>query len=166
MRLFLGSFATVVFYDDNRHDLRPCFDGKWVAPEHLHMTWFFLGERESPEKIVDALQPLKTIDRRPLAIQGFGMYGRPDPKIFYLKTSTKALLPIYRRIEELLGEKARNPFCAHVTLARIKRFRSFGFRHLKRPWMSEPLGSIEPTIRLVESRLTPSGPIYIPLEAF
>ena len=166
MRLFLGSFATVDYYEEIRKDMHPYFDAGWVAQKNLHLTWYFLGEHPAAAPIADRLQPLKMIPRRPLSLQGFGTFGRPHPKLFYLKTSSALASVLHRKISQLLGLDPDERFRAHVTLARIKHFRSEGFRHLERPWMSEPLGYIEPEIYLIESRLTPSGPIYIPIELF
>ncbi len=166
MRLFLGSYATVDFYDEIRRDLHPFFDAKWVEPRNLHLTWYFLGEQPDIHPILDRLRPLKMIPRLPLSLQGFGTFGQPHPKIFYLKTSAVVSMVLHEKIAELLGMEADEAFRPHVTLARIKNFRSDGWRHLAKPWMSEPLGEVSPQIYLIESRLTPSGPIYIPIEEF
>ncbi len=166
MRLFLGSYATVDFYDDIRQDMQPYFEAKWVEPKNLHFTWFFLGERPSATPIVDRLHSLKMIPRLPLSIQGFGTFGRPYPKVFYLKTSSIVTELLHRKIAELLGEEPDEKFRPHITLARIKKYHSDGYKHMERPWMSEPLGLVDAPIYLIESRLTPSGPIYIPIEEF
>ncbi|WP_456401385.1 RNA 2',3'-cyclic phosphodiesterase [Hydrogenimonas sp.] len=166
MRLFLASYATVDFYDEIRRDMKPFFDAKWVEPKNLHLTWFFLGEHPSPAPIVERLRPLTMIPKLPLSIQGFGTFGNPHPKLFYLKTASKAVQPLHEQIASLLGEEAQHPFRAHVTLARIKHLHSPGFRHIQKAWMSEPLGIIEAPIYLIESRPTPNGPIYLPIEEF
>jgi len=166
MRLFLGSFATIPSYHQIRYTMQPYFEGKWVEPRNLHLTWLFLGERASADPIIEALEPLKQIKREPLTLQDFGTFGKPKPKVFFLKTASQHALPLYHHIIELLGEKPSKPFHPHITLTRIKRFHSFGFKQLNHPWMHQPLGTVEPTIRLIESRLTPSGPIYIPLAEF
>lgn len=166
MRLFLASFATVDYYDEIKRDLSGYFDAKWVEPKNLHLTWFFLGERSSYEEISSRLQPLKMLPRNPLSIQGFGTFEDKEPKILFLKTSTIISTIFHQKVAELLGEEPAQEFKPHVTLARIKRLRSDAFRHINRPWVSEPLGVIEAPIYLIESRLTPSGPIYIPLEEF
>ena len=166
MRLFLGSYADIDYYDDIRHDMRPYFDARWVERKNLHLTWFFLGEQPSAAPIIDRLQPLKMIPKLPLSIQGFGTFGKPYPKVFFLKTSSVVTTLLHQKIAELLGEEPDEIFRPHITLARIKRFHSHGYRHMERPWMSEPLGSVEAPIYLIESRLTPEGPIYIPIEEF
>ncbi|WP_201352389.1 RNA 2',3'-cyclic phosphodiesterase [Hydrogenimonas urashimensis] len=166
MRLFLGSYANIEFYEEIRRDMHPFFEGKWVEKKNLHFTWFFLGEQPSAAPIIDRLQPLKRLPRLPLSIQGFGTFGRPHPKVFYLKTSSVTTGILHRKIAELLQEEPDEKFKAHITLARIKKFHSNGYEHLERPWMSEPLGLVEAPIYLIESRLTPSGPIYIPIEEF
>jgi len=166
MRLFLASYATVEFYDDIKRDMHPYFDAKWVEPKNLHLTWLFLGEQPAATPIISRLQPLKSLPRLPMALQGIGTFGRHHPSHLFLKTSQKVAQTIHERIASMLEVEPDDPFRAHVTLARIKRFRSYGFKHIQRPWMSEPLGEVEATIYLIESRLTPSGPIYIPIEEF
>ncbi|WP_300367068.1 RNA 2',3'-cyclic phosphodiesterase [Hydrogenimonas sp.] len=166
MRLFLASYADVDYYDDIKRDMQPYFDAKWVERKNLHLTWIFLGEQPSAAPIIDRLQPLKMIPRLPLSIQGFGTFGRPYPKVFYLRTSSVVVHTLQQKIAELLGEEPDETFNSHITLARIKRFHSEGYKHMERPWMSEPLGTVEAPIYLIESRLTPSGPIYIPIEEF
>ncbi len=166
MRLFLGSYATVDFYEEIRRDMEPFFDARWVDPKNLHLTWFFLGDLPSPTPVIDRLQPLRMVPRLPLSIQGFDTFGEAHPKLFYLKTASRAVEPLHERIATLLGEEPEHPFRAHVTLARIKRVHSLGFRHLHKAWMSEPLGTVEAPIYLIESRPTPNGPLYLPIEEF
>jgi 2'-5' RNA ligase len=166
MRLFLASYATVDFYDDIKKDFSSFFDAKWVEPRNLHLTWFFLGERPSAAPIVDRLQPLKMLPRLPLSIQGFDTFGRPHPKVFFLKTSTVVTTVLHNKIAELLGEDPDEPFRPHITMARIKHFRSDGFRPTEGPWRSDPLRTVDAHSYRIESRHTPAGPIYIPLEEF
>ncbi len=166
MRLFLASFANVDFYDDIRRDFEPCFDAKWVEPKNLHLTWYFLGEQTSAAPIIDRLRELKTVPKLPLSMQGYGTFGNPDPKVLYLKTSTVVASIMHQKIVQMLGAEPDERFRPHVTLARIKRTHSNGYKTMERPWMNEPLGTIEAPIYLIESRLTPSGPVYIPLEEF
>ncbi len=166
MRLFLASYATVEFYEEIKRDMHPFFDAKWVEPKNLHLTWLFLGEHPSASPFIDLLRPLQSLPRLPMALQGFGTFGHPAPSHFFLKTSQKVAQIIHEKIASMVGVNPENPFRAHVTLARIKRFHSHGFRHIEKPWMSESLGRVEAPIYLIESRLTPSGPIYIPIEEF
>ncbi len=166
MRLFLGSFATVEFYDEIQRDMAPYFDAKWVAPKNLHLTWFFLGETPDAAPVIDRLRPLRSIPRQPLSIQGIGTFGQPHPKVFYLKTASIVAMSLHEKIAEWLGQEPDLPFRPHITLARIKHYRSNRWRHLERPWMSEPLGFVEPEIYLIESRLTAAGPVYLPIEVF
>ncbi len=166
MRLFLASFANVDFYGDIKKDFKPYFDARWVEPKNLHLTWYFFGEQPSATPIIERLRELKMVPRLPLSMQGYGTFGNPYPKVFYLKTSTVVASVVHQKITQMLGVEPDEQFRAHVTLARIKRMHSNGYKSLERPWMSEPLGTIEAPIYLIESRLTPSGPIYIPLEEF
>ncbi len=166
MRLFLGSFAHIDYYDEIRRDMEPFFDARWVAPKNLHLTWLFLGEHESAAPFIDRLRPLKMLPRSPLSLQGFGTFGSPEPKVFFLRTSRVVTSLIHEKITRMVGMDAGENFHPHITMARIKRVHSVGYDRIEKPWMSEPLGTIEPEIYLIESRLTPTGPIYIPIEEF
>ena len=166
MRLFIGSYARVEFYDEIRRDLSCFFEGKWVEPRNLHLTWYFLGDLPDAAPIIDRLQPLKLIPRLPLAIQGIGTFGKPQPKVLYLKTAQVVPTILHEKIAELIEREPESDFRPHITLARIKRGDTKALKRIERPWMSEPLGEVEPDIYLIESRLTPNGPIYIPLEKF
>ncbi|WP_457597503.1 RNA 2',3'-cyclic phosphodiesterase [Hydrogenimonas sp.] len=166
MRLFLASYATVDWYDEIKRDLAPYFDAKWVEPRNLHLTWLFLGERDDVAHLTDMLQPLKMLPRLPLSIQGFGTFGEPAPHLFYLKTASVVTTILHEKIAEMLGESPESPFRPHITMARIKKLKKSGFEKIERPWVSEPLGTVDPKIYLIESRLTPAGPIYIPIEEF
>ncbi len=166
MRLFVGSFAHVEFYDEIRRDMQSFFDAKWVEPKNLHLTWLFLGEHKSAAPIIDRLQPLKMIPRTPLSLQGFGTFGSETPRIFYLKTSQVITSILHDKIAGMAGTHRHDMFHPHVTMARIKKVHSLNYEKIDKPWMSQPLGSIESAIYLIESRMTPTGPVYIPLEEF
>ena len=166
MRLFLGSYAVVEDYDTIVKDLSTCFDARWVAPRNLHLTWYFLGETEDARPVIERLQPLKMTPRLPLRIEGFGTFGKPEPKTLYLKTNEIVPTILHQKIAEMLQLDPQPSFKPHVTVGRVKKVLCDDARHLDFPWMRETVGEIEPEIYLIESRLTPDGPIYIPLEQF
>jgi 2'-5' RNA ligase len=166
MRLFLGSFAKIEGYDAIREHFSPKFEGKWVAPENLHMTWLFLGERDNVDGIIDALAPIRTMPKPRLTLKGFGTFGRPNPKVLYLRARTTDALPLHNAIVDLLHFEEKRPFRAHVTLARIKTPFVRDFLHDETPWMHEIVGEVAPSLYLFESRLGPGGPKYRPIEEF
>jgi 2'-5' RNA ligase len=166
MRLFLGSYAQIDHYDTIREHFGPKFDGKWVVPENLHMTWLFLGERDDVDAIIEALAPLRDMPKPRLTLKGFGTCGHPDPKVLYLRARTTDALPLHNAIVDLLHHEEKRPFRAHVTLARIKTPHVRDLLHADTPWMHTVVGEVAPALHLFESRLGPGGPKYRPIEAF
>ncbi len=146
---------------------------KWVRPERIHLTLKFLGE--IPGKRVD--QVVETVrgccSRNPafaLALKGSGVFPNPRyPRVLWVGVTGD--LDILKRLhadmesslEEIGFPRETREFRPHLTLARIKGRVPEGFvRDFLRAGIS--LGPIEVTeITVFQSRLSPSGPDYIPL---
>jgi 2'-5' RNA ligase len=161
-------------------------DVKWVKPESMHLTLKFLGE--TPENrvpdiknaLAEALAGKSALD---LAIKGCGSFpGQKKPQVVWLGLDgqVEGLKDLARDIEarlELLGfPPERRSFKAHLTLGRMRRGPKRGGKHS---------GSVAPLVRaiaaqkeyqgplfradnvvLMQSTLTPAGPIYQPLAEF
>ena len=166
MRLFLASFASVTDYPGLKARFDPYFEGKWVEPRNLHLTWYFLGEHPSPHPFAERLQALKMIPRLPLGIHGIRLFGRQEPTHLVLTTPPAVAGVLHQKIAELLGMEPDKNFTPHVTLARIKKIRKEGLTQAIDSFQPQELGSVEKEIYLIESRLTPTGPVYLPLEEF
>ena len=165
MRLFLASYATIECYEELRNALSPYFDAKWVEPKNLHLTWYFLGEHPDAAPFVERLQALSMIPRLPMTLRGLGIFGKPDPTVLYAATSSVVGKVLHEKVAELLGLEPDPRFTPHVTLARVKTTHP-GWKEAPAPWQERELGQVESTIYLIQSHLTPQGPIYIPLESF
>ena len=151
--------------------IRDRWNLKWVRPESLHVTLKFLGERpgDSLPGLTEAL--LEAAWRREAFRVGFGPVGvfpsRGRPRVLFLQMDDGGRLgALARRVDEALAPRfpdldAIGDFHAHLTLGRVRR------GGLEKG--SEPLESLRAPafpsflvdrFELVESRLTPSGPIY------
>ncbi len=166
MRLFLGSFAQISAVGEITARFEPFFDMRPTPPSNLHLTWYFLGEHPSPAPFIDRLRELKMIPRLPIALHRVDLFEAHNPRILYAAPSSPVVArALHEKIAALLGMQPHETFTPHVTLARIKHTKQEGWQKILTQ-NREVSGEIEPTIYLIESRLTPSGPVYLPIEAF
>lgn len=173
-RLFIGTFIDRdVFkysYEDIIEDFKMAVFGKWVEIENLHFTFKFLGDVKMQEitKIKEELDDLFTDIESPLIFNGLG--GFPNlinPRVLFANIidNSGQLEFINNSIEKRLfnlGFPADNkPFKPHLTLIRLKDFNKFEFKNAVSKYKDYEFGemdSFKPV--LIESKLTPKGPIY------
>ena len=147
---------------------------KWVETENLHLTLRFLGElpeekiglvRQALTQVAEAHQPFT------LSVEGLGMYPHAkQPRTIWLGIQgAKPTLSLHTQIENALEginlEKENRPFNPHLTLARIRARTDRKTAHQIGQTLSAfkvgSLGAFEVRqIHLIESKLTPQGPIY------
>lgn len=117
-------------------NLRKQFDGKqvkWVNPDVLHLTLFFLGEtpRNSIEKIQNALAiEVKTFSPFNINLKGLGYFGqKTNPKVIWVGIEkNEALEELHRITNEVVSTFGFTPdergFNPHITLGRPKHLAS------------------------------------------
>ncbi|WP_027718953.1 RNA 2',3'-cyclic phosphodiesterase [Desulfovirgula thermocuniculi] len=149
-------------------------DAKWVERENLHLTVQFLGEVE--EERLGAL-----VEAGGAALQGWraftvsleGLGAFPDfrrPRVLWLgvREGVEALREIHRALSSAmaalgLGGEER-AYVPHLTLARFRSARGLeAFTGKVKGLLSSPpaFGPLTVTsVDLMESRLTPRGPLY------
>ena len=144
---------------------------KWVDPKNMHLTARFLGDTDPGmvQSLVGAVQstcqkfgPVKaTVDR----IGGFPNLRRPRVIWAGLSESAEALTDIVAKLQEELGQLGIGTddkrFKAHLTLGRVKQPR--GIERLAEEldrFKFEPIDIVFDRLELIESTLTPQGPIY------
>ena len=161
MRLFLAAWANVEHYETIRSDCDG-LQGKWVERNNLHLTYRFLGDKFTPEEVIEKLDRLFYVPKI-LPIKGLGVFNE---KILYAKTNDKTLHEINTAITEKLHlEKER--FVPHVTLLRIKRIEnSKKFKECLSFYHDKTIGTLSTRVLLFSSRLTPKGPIYTQIAKF
>lgn len=132
--------------------------GRWLAPESLHLTLAFIGERPDPEAVLSILPPVENAFSIALSHPGF------FPKADVLWAGTvpcPELDGLAARVRDRLTEGGvsfdRRPFVPHITLAR-------------KPKLPEgmdlslfPVPTAEMTVRelcLYKSELGESGMMY------
>lgn len=153
-------------------------DVKWVRDDHFHMTLSFLGNQEE-SRISAALRAgERAAQFFPMPRLRFNSLGAfPDwkrPRVLWagLDMGGEALKMLAADLAKNLREEGfaleARPFAPHATLGRVrsaKRRRELADRaqrwRIGGPW--EDAVAAVPSITLFESRLTPSGPAYLPL---
>ncbi len=161
MRLFIGNFVKIPNYQaiKNRFSF---IQGKWVEKENLHLTFLFLGEVNTAAPLI---KKLKEIIYTPatFTLEGGGFFGSP-PKVLFAKVKeSEEIFNFQKRIVQALEVESKN-FHPHITLCRIKKapFKRLveGVRELR------VVGEMEFKPQLIQSYLTPKGPIYRPIWEF
>jgi RNA 2',3'-cyclic 3'-phosphodiesterase len=145
----------------------------WAVPERLHVTVRFIGEADDTygQAIRTALGVTIDAPVFDVAVDGVGAFPpKGAPRVFWagLTDGRSGLLDVERavsqRLESLVPAEAR-PYAPHLTLARVKDpaglaradlLEGLGARHFGRVHVD--------AITLFESRLSPKGSAYVPLQ--
>ena len=141
------------------------FQGKFTAPENIHLTLKFLGEinHEQADGVRDALGDLKKTTRE-VRLEGAGMFA---PRIIWLKLAGANTLQ--EQVDATLGDWfAPEPrFMGHVTIARVKTARNpRTMLDTVRELEVAPVSGQAVSFSLRQSILNPEGPKYEVLEQF
>lgn len=159
-------------------EVRPVLPGfRWTEPENLHLTLRFLGDT-APGALPRLCEALAAVAAGfpgfPLTLRGAGAFPHAGaPRVLWAGAEGGAVLPaLQSRLEErvrALGWAAdTKPFRPHVTLARARdpRPRADVAAALA-PVRSRPWGIVAvEDVLLMQSTLTPAGPVYTPLARF
>lgn len=173
-RLFTATFIEpAIFdfkYDEIQADSIPAVGGKWVEPGNLHFTYKFLGDvnAELIPEIKENLSTILTEYNSPLILKGLGVFRNvSNPIVLFAKVfySAGILSKIYREMEDIfykMGfEKETRNFMPHITLLRPKYSDPTELKLLLYKYKHVEFGIMDSfKIDLVESKLTPKGPIY------
>ena len=147
---------------------------KWVETENLHLTLRFLGEIPEGKisQVRDALtQVAATQNPFTLSVEGLGMYPHANqPRTIWLGfQGAKPAMSLHAKLENALAgiklEIENRPFNPHLTLARVRsrtdREAAHQIGQTLAAFKVGSLGAVEVhEIHLIESKLTPQGPIY------
>ena len=163
MRLFIGTFVQIPEFVSLKNSFS-FLEAKWTKRSNLHITWLFLGKAD-PKAIIEALHGID-YQKDPIPIKGLGFFGSP-PKILYAKAGSTRLSKLHDDICKRLDFEDDRPFIPHITLARIKKIKDQD-RFIKqiRRFEHKSLGLLIPKIELINSTLTPQGPIYERIATF
>jgi 2'-5' RNA ligase len=158
---------------------------KWVEAQNIHLTLKFLGS--VPEaSVARAVEILRACAGGigPFSLEIAGAGGFPDlkrPRVVFVCAVDRppVAAELARRLNEQMAEvgaeRDDRPYQNHITLGRVRPSRASGSsdepRHLAQltqrleSLQGKSFGSMQATeLTLMESRLTPAGPIYSPVE--
>jgi len=151
------------------------FSLRWVKPEQVHLTLKFmadLSEADQPavlEALTETCNPFPPFS---LSLQGIGVFPNVrSPRVLWIGMGgdTAAVIQLQQRLERSISQKTDHrvaaedrPFKPHVTIARFQEriVSDHLVTALRRHTglTSDPFTVSE--LHWIESRLTPSGPIY------
>lgn len=149
---------------------------RWVKPKNLHFTLRFLGElpvAQVARAVVAVREAVKTATPFAVTIAGLGAFPTFErPQVVWVgsREGAEALEALAARIDMFLSRE-RFPmnsrrFRPHLTLGRSRDERQWGdlVRTLHR-FREAVIGEERiDAVTVMESRLTPDGPVYTPRE--
>ena len=141
---------------------------RWVQPGNMHLTLRFLGDTAvSQLQLLSQQLDELTTHHLPFSLQldRLGCFPNPKrPRVMWVGVTgdNPALVAVKRELDERLaplGWAAEDkPFSAHLTIGRVGDGRIPPTLNWKLP--VNPLPFAVHGIHLIESQLTPKGPIY------
>ncbi len=151
------------------------FSFRWVKPEQTHLTLKFmadLSESDQPVVLAALTETCTPFPPFSLSLQGIGVFPNVrNPRVLWIGMGgdTARLLELQQHLERSIFEKTDHriaaedrPFKPHLTVARIQEriVSDHLVTALRRHTglASDPFTVSE--LHWIESRLTPSGPIY------
>lgn len=150
---------------------------KWVEFENIHITLHFFGET-SIESIPDITESFKEIAQQfepfQLRLSNLGVFKNlRRPRVLWVgiepnDTIEQLYDTIQSNVAELGFDTDSRGFRPHLTLARIKFVDNLRkFRKLITQYADTHFQSVDVNeFTFYESKLTPQGPIYTPIETF
>jgi len=151
---------------------------KWVETDNCHLTLKFIGSI-SENQVIQVKNTLTEVLSNHRAfkftIEGLGVFPhKEEPRVVWLGiTDKEALISLHQKLDHALqaknippDQRAYNP---HLTIARIRKnvdretARQIG--DILSQYKVDTIGKINVTkVVLYQSQLTPTGPIYTPLQ--
>lgn len=154
--------------------LAPRAAATWIPPDRMHLTIRFIGEVDEKTRraVETALRPPIDVASFMLAIAEIGTFPRSGPpRVIWAGVSAgrQSLEEIERvvtaRLERVGIPAEKRAFRPHLTLARIREASRLRSPPLLERHRDAELGRTRvDAITLFESRLSPKGPTYVPLQ--
>jgi 2'-5' RNA ligase len=154
--------------------LAPAARITWIPPDLMHLTVRFIGDvpPEQAEAIVAGCSdPLPAAPFRLEAVGVGAFSARGTPRVVWggLTMGTAELRRVERLVSARLADLGVAPddreFTPHLTLARVREAAGLRTSALLAGFDQVPLGAgTVDAITLFQSRLSPHGPTYVPLQ--
>ena len=146
---------------------------KLVDPRNIHLTLKFFGdvdEKRSTE-LAKKLECIEEIEPFKMSLKGVGVF----PSLDYIRViwmgvdeGEKNIIDLYKKILDALDLKEDKKFHPHLTIGRVKflddKEKLLKFLNENREKVFDRFDVRQ--IELMESKLTPKGPVYSVLKEF
>ena len=147
----------------------------WVPPDRLHVTIRFIGEASESRasEIAASLSPTLPLDPFEAIFTGIGafpLHGPPRVLWAGIGSGVEPFVALEREVTARLDAcgipPEERPYHPHVTIARVREPAGVRARPLLDEFHARAFGasSVE-TITLFQSRLSPKGSVYVPLQS-
>jgi 2'-5' RNA ligase len=146
----------------------------WVAPERLHVTLRFIGDADEAQAaaIAAALAPPLRLPPFDATFDRIGVFPPTGPpRVLWVGVGAghERLIEVERGVSERLASCGIPPepraYSPHLTLARVRHPVGLRSRDLVADGPAGPFGTARvDAITLFQSRLSPAGPLYAPLQ--
>ena len=145
---------------------------RWVNPENLHITTWFLGEvdDERAQRVHAVLEEPFSTRQFTLQLEGVGTFppsGRPRVIWIGISQGVESLVALYQELSQRLPalgfEPERRAYTPHLTLARVKEIRAADAAAVRRSLNSLRFPAVDGEVdhlTLFRSRLSPKGAQY------
>jgi 2'-5' RNA ligase len=145
----------------------------WLTAPRLHITITFIGEADDAraETVLRALAPPVSVPAFDLDLTGVGVFpthGPPRAVWVGVQGGRDVLVAVEREVVSRLAPlgipSEERPYSPHLTLARVRAAPGLRAASLLEGLEKRSLGTTRiAAITLFESRLSPTGPTYVPL---
>ncbi|WP_345987430.1 hypothetical protein WCX18_09925 [Sulfurimonas sp. HSL1-2] len=163
MRLFLAQTATLFDYTGIRDAFAPCIEGRWRPEASLHATLLFLGDRFSPEQVIETVRNCD-LSLSNAYIKGIDRFAHN--RILYAASDHPTLVAGHHLLSHAFAMTPHRRYVPHVTLMRYKKIDIGCFEGEKMNTEAVVAGKLEGNLKLMRSTLTPSGAVYDTLHQF
>jgi RNA 2',3'-cyclic 3'-phosphodiesterase len=146
----------------------------WVPPERLHVTVRFIGHVDEVKAgaIAEALRPPFEVGWFTLTIGGVATFpAKGPPRVVWAgfidggEELIALELAASERLRRVGIDREDRPYSPHITLARVRDPAGLRATALLDELRDATVGSTRvDTITLFESRLSPKGPTYMPVQ--
>jgi 2'-5' RNA ligase len=156
-----------------QHELKNAVEGslKWVEEENLHLTLKFMGDvREDTIEHIKSLlfHVFKNYRQFKVEFKNVGAFPTVNkPRVLWIgiEKGRSELETLAREIENILKDKLdiakeEREFHPHITLARVRDKCKINFEKIAKYQDKVFAEDVISKVDLMESKLTPSGPIY------
>jgi RNA 2',3'-cyclic 3'-phosphodiesterase len=147
----------------------------WVLPDRLHVTVRFIGEATETQarEIAASLSPTLPLDPFEAIFTGIGAFPpHGPPRVLWvgIGAGVEPFVALEREVTARLDAcgmpPEERPYRPHVTIARVREPAGLRASPLLDEFDARAFGasSVE-TITLFQSRLSPKGSVYVPLQS-